>query len=176
VTEARDDRQSKYATLECRLDYLTGKYERGITMNQITKIRKEVATLANRINKKINDLSAAFRRSWQIVKGRQLVSRVNGVTYGTRQRALRKLEQYSADAIGVTLEREAGNAYDVNAIRVMVNVGSGAQYHLGFLPRDLADLLAPVMDKGVQLAARFKSVIGGYEGRENRGALIAIEM
>ena len=31
VTKARDDRQSKYALAGCRLDYLTGKYERGVT-------------------------------------------------------------------------------------------------------------------------------------------------
>jgi len=145
-------------------------------MTQITKIRKSVATLANRINKKINDLSTSFHRAWQIVKGRLLISRVNGVTYGTRQRALRKLEKYSANMINVTLEREAGNTYDANAIRVLVNVKNGEKYHLGFIPKDLADLLAPIMDKGIQLAARFKGVTGGYEGRENRGALIAIEL
>ena len=145
-------------------------------MNQITKIRRQVATLANRINKKISDLSASFRRAWQIVKGHQLISKIAGVTQGTRQRALRKLEKYSAGAINVTLERENTNTYDVNAIKVLVHVGTGDKYHLGFLPKDLAALLAPLLDKGIQLAARFKSVTGGFAGHDTYGALITIEM
>lgn len=145
-------------------------------MKQITRIRKAVTTLANRINGKIHDLSAAFIRAWQIVRGRQLISKVSGVTYGTRQRALRKLEQYSKGMINVTLERETSNAYDANAVRVMVNVGSGGKYHLGFIPRDLAALIAPLLDKGIQLATRFHGVTGGYERRDTYGALIAIEV
>ena len=74
-------------------------------MKQITKIRKQVATLANRINAKVKDLSTSFKRAWQIVKGRQLVSKISGVTYGTRQRALRKLDTYGAEAVSVSLER-----------------------------------------------------------------------
>ena len=145
-------------------------------MKKITRIRKQVTSMANRINKKINDLSTAFRRAWQIVKGRQLISKVSGVTFGTRQRALRKLEKYSADMINVTLEREANNAYDVNAIKVLVHVGSGDKYHLGFLPKDLAALLAPILDKGIELVTRFKAVTGGFESRENYGALITVEL
>ncbi len=88
-------------------------------MASITKIRKEVATLANRLNRKLHDLSAAFRRAWEIVKGREVVSKVASVTYGNRQRALGRLERYAAHAVNVTLEREAGNAYDANAVKVM---------------------------------------------------------
>ena len=145
-------------------------------MKKITRIRKQVTSIANRINKKINNLSAAFRRAWQIVKGRELISKVSGVTFGTRQRALRKLEKYNADMINIALEREANNAYDVNAIKVLVHVGSGDKYHLGFLPKDLAALLASILDKGIELVTRFKAVTGGFEDRENYGALITIEL
>jgi hypothetical protein len=145
-------------------------------MNQVTRIRKSVATIANRINGKIHDLAAAFRRAWQIVKGRELISKVSGVTYGTRQRALQRLEKYNLGMINITLERDADNTYDVNAVKVMVNVNSSRRYHLGFIPRDLAALLAPLLDKGVELAARLKGITGGYETRETRGALITIEM
>jgi len=145
-------------------------------MSPITRIRKEVATLANKINQTVKNLSTAFRRAWKIIKGRVLISKVSGVTYGSRQKALGRLEKYGAGVINVSLERDGNNTYDANAIRVMVNVGNGAQYQLGFIPKDLAALLAPLLDKGIQLAARFKSVTGGYEGRETRGALIAIEL
>ena len=145
-------------------------------MKKITRIRKQVTTLANKINQKVKNLSISFKRAWQIIKGRELISKVSGVTFGTRQRALRKLEKYSAGMINVTLEREANNAYDVNAIKVLVHVGSGDKYHLGFLPKDLAALLASILDKGIELVTRFKAVTGGFEDRENYGALITIEL
>ena len=145
-------------------------------MKPITRIRKEVTTIANRINGKINDLSAAFRRAWQIVKGRLLISKVSGVTFGTWQRALRKLEGYSPDTVNVNLEREAANQYDANAVKVMVSVGSGDRYHLGYVPKDMAALLAPVLDKGIELITRFKRVTGGTFDKMNYGALITVEM
>ena len=145
-------------------------------MNQITKIRKQVATIANRINRKIKDLSAAFRQAWQIVKGRELISKVSGVTFGNRQAALKKLDKYNAADVNVTLEREVTNAYDQNAVKVNVHVGSGASYHLGYIPKDLAAVVAPILDKGIELIARFKSVTGGIIGKMNYGALITVEL
>ena len=145
-------------------------------MTNITKIRRQVATIANRINKKLNDLSAAFKRAWQIVKGRELISKIAGVTFGNRQAALRKLEQYEATAVNVTLEREAGNEYDPNAVKVNVSVGSGAAYHLGYIPKDLAAILAPLLDKGIELIARFRGVTGGTFDKMNYGGLIAVEL
>ena len=62
-------------------------------MKAITKVKKEVTTLANRLNKKLHDLSAAFRRAWQIIKGRVLISKVAGVTFSNRQAALARLRR-----------------------------------------------------------------------------------
>ena len=145
-------------------------------MKPITRIRKEVATIANRINGKIHDLSAAFRRAWQIVEGKLLVSKIAGVIYGNRQPALRKLAQYDRGMVNARLVREAANAYDSDAVKVMVSVGSGAEYHMGYIPRELAAVISPLLDKGIELAASFHGVTGGYEGRDTYGALIAVEM
>jgi len=145
-------------------------------MTAITRIRRQVAIIANRINKRLKNLSAAFKQAWQIIKGRELISKVAGVTFGNRQAALRKLEQYEVGAVNVTLEREAGNAYDPNAVKVNVNVGGGTAYHLGYIPTDLAAVLAPVLDKGIALIARFKEVTGGTFDKPNYGALITVEM
>ncbi len=145
-------------------------------MKNITNIRKAVVTLANRLNKKIKNLSNAFIRAWQIIKGKLLISKIAGVTFGTRQKALNKLQSYSKNEINVTLEREASNSYDTNAVKVMVSVGAGDKYHMGYIPADLANMLAPVLDKGIQLITRFKSVTGGYAHKENYGALIEIEI
>jgi len=145
-------------------------------MKNITRIRKQVAVIANRINKIINDLSAAFRKAWQLVKGREIVSKIAGVTFGNRQAALSNLEKYEAGNVNVTLEREADNAHDSNAIKVNVSVGSGAAYHLGYIPKDLAAMLAPLLDKGINLFARFNEVRGGTFDKPNYGAVITVEM
>ena len=54
--------------------------------SNITTIRKAVATLANKINSKIKDLSRAFKKAWQIIKGKTIQSKVSGVTFGNTQK------------------------------------------------------------------------------------------
>lgn len=63
-------------------------------MTPITNIRKAVSTLANRLNKKIQNLSSAFIRAWQIIKGRVLLSKVAGVSFGSRPAALAKATNF----------------------------------------------------------------------------------
>ena len=145
-------------------------------MKNITKIRMQVATIANRLNRKIKDLSAAFRQAWQIVKGKELVSRISGVTFGRRQEALKRFDRHEAASVNVSLEREAGNPHDTNAVKVNVSVAGGKPFHLGYIPKDLAALIAPLLDKGISLIARFKSVTGGLYDGMNYGALITVEM
>jgi len=54
--------------------------------------------------------------------------------------AKRRLGWYETGSVTVTLEREAGNEYDANAVRVMVGVRDGTKYHLGYLPKRMAML------------------------------------
>jgi hypothetical protein len=42
-------------------------------MKPITATRRAVVTLANRLNKKIRDLSAAFVRAWQMIKAQMYI-------------------------------------------------------------------------------------------------------
>jgi hypothetical protein len=84
-------------------------------------------------------------------------------------------KQGSGRKVNITLDREAGNEYDPNAVKVMASVGGGAEYHLGYLPKDTASLIASLMDKGIRLAARFRGVTGGFE-KLNRGALVEVAM
>lgn len=145
-------------------------------MKKITRIRKTVATLANRINKKAHDLSASFTRAWQIVKGRIYLTKVAGVTFGNRQKVLKHLAGYVPTAADVTLVREADNQYDSDAVAVHVGVSGSRQVPLGYLPKELASPIAALMDKGLELTARLKSVTGGYGDRPTFGALIEIEL
>lgn len=71
--------------------------------------------------------------------------RVAGVTFEGRQSVLRRLyrDQVQGAPMQVDLHREAGNAFDPNAIQVIVN-----GYHVGYVPKRLAASLAPRMDAG----------------------------
>ena len=125
-------------------------------MKEITKKRTIAATFANRFYRTMQDRPFAFRKAWEIVKDdRPLGSKVAGVSFGNRQRALSKLEKYAPEMITVTLAREAENAHDTNAIKVFVNIENRDKYHLGYLPEKMASLLAPLIDRGFEPTATF---------------------
>lgn len=143
--------------------------------NSITKIRKAVATLANKINRKIKNLSAAFRKAWAIIKGKIIQSKISGVTFGNTQKALAHLTKYNPEAVSVELVRESGNEHDINAVGVHVSVKGSQGYRIGFLPRDLAQYISKLIDNGIALTAAFKGITGGTEYYHNYGALIELK-
>ena len=145
-------------------------------MTEITKIRKEVMTLANRLNKKLGCLSAALKRAWATVKAKRIFCKVSGVTFGNRQTALKRLEAHIRNGAEVktTLQREASNKTGSNAIKVLVSVNGSAAYHLGYIPAEVAAVLAPLMDKVGELKAHLYNIVGGYEARSTYGARLAI--
>ena len=141
---------------------------------EITKIRKAVATLANKINGKIKNLSAAFRKAWAVIKGKTIQSKVAGVSFGNTQKALFRLTKYNPKAVNVELVRE-NNEHDINAIAVTVSVNNSKAYKIGFLPRDLSQYMAKLIDNGITLITSFKGVTGGTEYYKSYGALIDIK-
>lgn len=146
-------------------------------MKNITNVRKAVTTLANKLNKIINDLSAAFIRAWQMVKAQIfLTSKIVGTTFGNRQKALARLARYNPQIVSVELTREANNQYDNNAVGVHVSVNGSDSCQIGYLPREIAEGIAKLIDNGIKLITSFKGITGGYEGKENYGALIEIQI
>ena len=145
-----------------------------VKTREITKIRKAVATLANKINGKIKNLSAAFRKAWAVIKGKTIQSKVAGVSFGNTQKALQQLTKYSPKAVSVELIRE-NNEHDINAIAVTVSVNNSKTYKIGFLPRDLSQYMAKLIDNGITLITSFKGVTGGTEYYKSYGALIDIK-
>jgi len=147
-------------------------------MDTIRKIRKEVTTIANRLNKTIKNLSASFKRAWSIVKGKRLICKLSGVTFGNRQLALRKLEEHKRNSsdIKVNVKREQSNKFDENALIVEVSVNNSRAYQLGYLPKDIAKYLSPVIASVGELNASFIEVVGGYTDKPTRGCKIAIDL
>lgn len=62
------------------------------------------------------------------------------------------------------LRRESTNEYDENAIAVIAHTET---FHaqVGYVPKELAGQLAPIMDAGGKLRISAYNFVGGYKGR-----------
>ena len=143
-------------------------------MKQITNIRKAVCAMANQLRKTGLSLSAAFRKAWQRVKLTMTV-RATGTTFENRQERLNFLKNFKLEDLTVTLEREAGNQRDTNAIKIIVHILPIKRRTLiGYVPSGLSRELAKAIDAGAQVKAKLLQIIGGYSYKESLGALINI--
>jgi len=79
----------------------------------------------------------------------QKIIKVKGVTFKNAQRNIRTFG--CGDFDSYTLVREPDNPHDPNAIRVTV----ARVVFLGYVPKDLAKELAPLMDEGRKFTAFF---------------------
>lgn len=50
--------------------------------------------------------------------------------------------------IEMKLEREPRNRFDNNAIKVIIGEGKMKNLHIGYVPKEIAKVLAPAMDSG----------------------------
>ena len=98
---------------------------------------------------------------------------MTGVTHAGRQDRLRILDNFRKDDLEVGFIRDRGNSFDRNAIKVLVMIKSLRKYtEVGYIPRALAERLAPVMDKGIRIRAELGGILGGYGDKENYGMLV----
>ena len=144
------------------------------TMNTIKTLRSKVMTIANRFVKHGLPRRMAMIKAWGIAKNPNIHTKVKGVTVGRRQEAIAHLRRYAAADISVTLERESGNAADSNAVAVIATVKGKGSYQIGYLPRYLAAVVAPLMDAHKAVAATFQEVRGGERAKPNFGLAIGI--
>ena len=131
-------------------------------MKKITTIRKVVCTIANQLHKQGHNKSNAFIIAWNTVKHNAIYTKVSGLTFANRQEALKRLLMYPREAVTVTvaLIREYWNIHDKNAVAIQVTVKGKGSYILGYLNRQKASLIAPLLDKGITLSAYLKDITG----------------
>lgn len=135
-------------------------------------IKAKVMTIANALVKQGVSRSAAMVRAWTnkpqavypTVKLRKMEVRAAGVTHGNRQTLLERLTRYNSDDITVTLRREQSNAHDRNAIQIVAAVRNKGAAVIGYINRELAAALAPLLDKGATITSRFNAILGGERG------------
>lgn len=109
----------------------------------------------------LDDVARALRRVGRnsLLESKQDVSTilpltidVRGVSYGARRVAAHRVQ--SGDL--ASLEREYDNVVDQNAIRILVD-----SQELGYLPREVAQLLAPEIDTGLAVVATIAAIEEG---------------
>ena len=76
--------------------------------------------------------------------------KVVGVTFDNRQA---NLKLYDECGLGVYLKREPSNIYDANAIQVMGILDGISHVQLGYIGKQYAVVLAPLMDNGTAFTA-----------------------
>lgn len=143
-------------------------------MKQITNIRKAVCAMANQLRKTGLSLSESFRKAWRRVKMSMNIRAV-GVTFSNIQERLQFLQQFKPEDLTVTLECEADNQHDSNAIKIIVHIlPIKKRTAIGYIPAGLSRELAKAIDAGAQVKAKLLQIIGGYSYKESIGALINI--
>lgn len=98
--------------------------------------------------------------------------KVAGVTFEKRQNYI----HYIAQNPGAFLlyRRERKNAFDPNAIKVLAKVPEGKCVQLGYVPKELAEKLAPLLDKNYNIKTNSYAITGGR--RFNHGVEVTISV
>lgn len=131
-----------------------------------------ICKAANELVKRGLTKSEAFKKAWMLAKN--VVSKVSGVTFGKRNKALERLTHYRPEQISVHLVREDGNPYDSNAISVIAAVEGKGSYCVGYVPAETTSVLASIIDMGVTVKATLNKIVGGWFEGQNYGMRIGL--
>lgn len=121
--------------------------------------RSEIVRTANKLATTGLTKSQAFKRAWELAKGKTLY--VKGVTQGKRQIALDRMKQYDLSEIMISLQRNATNYFEEDAIEVVATI-HGNSYCVGYLASSITEWLSKVMDFGTALKGALKMIVGGH--------------
>ena len=138
----------------------------------MNKIRSKVMIMANSLVKHGMSRRTAMLKAWIIAKASALRTKVKGTS--RRQDELKKLAGVNPADISVTLRREPHNSHDSNAIAVYAALTNHRVFFIGYLPKAVASVLAPLFDKGREPQAKAFRVTGGFNPWVNYGATLAI--
>ena len=142
----------------------------------MSNIKSKVMTIANHLVKQGMSRSAAMVRAWITAKLRTIRTKAAGVTFNNRQMLLYRLTKYSSEDITLTLQRETGNTYDRNAVQIIAAVRNKGAAAIGYINRELAAAIAPLLDKGKAVKAALEGITGGNERGLSYGLNLAISL
>lgn len=128
--------------------------------------------MANQLRKLGYTLSKAFKTAWRRIK-EGITVKAAGVTFGNRQSLLQFIAGRKPEELTTYLRRDRANTFDKYAVAVVVGIKGIGYAHIGYLPKGINQSVAVVLDNGMELQADVR-VIGGYDWKENCGALVSI--
>lgn len=140
------------------------------------KQRQIVMRIANRLAPQLGSRGEAMRRAWVLVKSGMTEVKAVGVTFGNCQQVLRHLEGHPVEDTEYLLVREPDNAYDANAIRVDGLVWGRSVGAVGHLPKDVAVMLAPLMDNGISVRVVRFNIYGGWGRGVSLGVKLVVKL
>ena len=140
----------------------------------MNKIRSKVMIMANSLVKHGMNRRTAMLKAWIIAKASALRTKIKGTS--RRQNELEQLSALNPSEIRVQLKREPHNSHDSNAIAVYATLTNHRVFFVGYLPKAIASILAPLFDKGRKPQAKAFRVTGGFNPWVNYGAALAIEV
>jgi hypothetical protein len=115
--------------------------------------------------------STLLRLCWKLLKKelKTSVSMVRGVTFSnddgsSRQRIIERLSKLPKGVYWLTLRRESDNPYDPNAVSVDARNLGNMSAQIGYLPRELAQVLALEIDSGKDVVVVDFSYSQGWNG------------
>lgn len=109
-------------------------------------------------------LSLALTLGWAVVRSRAYVhhAKVRGVTFEGRQRVLETLSRIPEGRISIRMLHEKDNKYDENAMKIYAVLDGSYQAPVGYLQKETAKHIAPMIDQGKRCVAFCDGVTGGY--------------
>jgi hypothetical protein len=112
--------------------------------------------------------------SWkQLAVTDLLITELKGLEYRVRDPlARRRLELELMFGCAVTIKRKLKNKFDKNACAVYLK-----RKHIGYIPREIAKIIAPKLDRGYQYKAftlDFNTYFGGFERERTKLRILLV--
>jgi hypothetical protein len=115
------------------------------------ELKAKVFKMANRMAGRMGR-RAAFEKAWAVVKAGGCEVSLKGVTFGTRQEALRRLARYSPEQVRAYIVPEPENKFDSKAAAVWIGIQNGfGLYCMGYLPAEYAPAAAGFKAAGLKV-------------------------
>ena len=115
------------------------------------EMKAKVFKMANRMAGRMGR-RAAFVKAWEMVRAGSCEVSLKGVTFGTRQEALKRLARYSPEMVRAFIVPEPENKFNVKAAAVWVGIQNGfGLYCLGYLPAEYAPAAAGFKAAGLRV-------------------------
>lgn len=115
-----------------------------------------------RTGRLIYKFSLCLKLAWKTIRSklRLIYSKVRGVTFDNRQELLYRLAKYPASDVLLSFIREPDNPVDSNAVAIAATVVGKGTAKIGYLSKELAVEVAPILDIGKDAVVVFEGITG----------------